>query len=885
MALERLVSESRNAATADGDDNPPAASRGVWFILVLLVLIVAAAAAAFAPVWNSDIHWHLASGKWMFEHGRILGHDPFSINGTKEWINVHWLFQLIVTALHAVGGFTLLTVMKSLLSVAITLAMVLALRKRVSPAWMIFCVVAMLLVSSGRIRVRPEAFTLLFLMLVIILLESVRLGASTRRLWWLVPIMLLWVNMHGLYILGPALMWSALIGALIDRRLRRNLFGRLLDREALMAILAAHVVCLLTPWPFQAATHPLLLWTRISGEAVYYTYGVAELRPTWGALHLYWKGAVLAVMAAMAMRINFRRLPIGHVGWLLGFAAMGLMARRNVGLAGPIFAYLLAWHGTAVWRKLAEKFPRAAHLRAAAMAIMLIAAVAFIAATSTEWMYRKMGMARRFGAGLQRDNYPLAAAKFLRDLPAKGDIHCLNFGDSSVFDYHTFPSRRVYMDGRLEAHSLKRFIRQHRMFYDLRFVGSAGRAKIDDSVRFFIIRNNLSQQLQTLMESPRFRLVFLDPVAACFARTDYAATIDTEPMPPLNLDDFDRQLLPEGTIRNLPPRSRPWYRQNERSKYYLLGRYFLNLGGRDVKTSRGPASDLQIRFTVMGIRHLLAAGTEGIIPPEAASGMIAQGYQQLARYRDIVPSDVLPIDIYTARALKLYDDIDLAKLTDARIRRFALERVRTMLQGRQLDAANAATAGFLENLSGAQRVNPPQQYQELVNIVATEMESARARLLDVPLESLSPLERARRLTAKGAGMIDQAAGLLKNIPTRTPETELLLGDLLLRKGRCEQARGYYRRAGAGGIAASEIDLRLALCDWVKGDLLAASEKLSAAVKASKTGGGAAERFYLALVLEVLGRYDEARDAIATAQSDDQALSGLIEQVRRNLEQR
>jgi len=139
---------------------------------------------------------------------------------------------------------------------------------------------------SVRVRVRPEAFTLAFIIIYIVLLEQVRRGASARRLWWLVPVMLAWVNMHGIYILGLCILWSAMIGSWIDKRLDRGCNGNLATQQALMPALAATVACLVTPWPVDVILQPFLLWSRISGQAEFFTYGVSELVPSWDYLTL-----------------------------------------------------------------------------------------------------------------------------------------------------------------------------------------------------------------------------------------------------------------------------------------------------------------------------------------------------------------------------------------------------------------------------------------------------------------------------------------------------------------------------------------------------------------------------------------------------------------------
>src|ERR1017187_2454864 len=114
--------------------------RNTWQTVAVVLLALVAVSATFTHVYNHDIFWHLASGVWMFDHGRILDTDLFGIpeDGmhAAKWINVHWLFQLTVTALYKVGGFELLSVFKAVMAGIAMLIFALALRKHVPPAWL-----------------------------------------------------------------------------------------------------------------------------------------------------------------------------------------------------------------------------------------------------------------------------------------------------------------------------------------------------------------------------------------------------------------------------------------------------------------------------------------------------------------------------------------------------------------------------------------------------------------------------------------------------------------------------------------------------------------------------------------------------------------------------
>src|SRR5882762_5510217 len=50
-------------------------------------------------LFDADVWWHLASGRWMWEHHSILRADPFTFTVFGHpWIDHEWLFQLLLFA-------------------------------------------------------------------------------------------------------------------------------------------------------------------------------------------------------------------------------------------------------------------------------------------------------------------------------------------------------------------------------------------------------------------------------------------------------------------------------------------------------------------------------------------------------------------------------------------------------------------------------------------------------------------------------------------------------------------------------------------------------------------------------------------------------------------
>ncbi len=852
-------------------------------IVAVTVLTVAAAAMSFTCIQNSDIFWHLAAGKWMLAHGRILDFDPFSIDPEAQWINVHWLFQCFLAVSHKLGGFALLTVLKAALGAATVLVFGLSLRRKIPPGWLMVSGLFMLCVMIDRVRLRPELFTLLFVMFTVALTERVRRGGSARPLWAMVPLMLVWVNLHGLYILGLGILWSSLAGAWIDNRSKRpGVSGPWRGSEALAPALSATVAVLVSPWPVEGALHPLLLWTRISGQAFYYTYGVAELQRTTSALlaghHMGW--LVLVMLAAATMLANRKRLSVVHGIWLVVFVALGLLAKRNVGLTAPVLGYLLALHGGAVVRRLTAKRPVPSWVPAALTVCLAGAIIALSFAAGTSLLWAKLGRSQRFGPGLMQENYPQATAMFLADLPADGDLLCDNFGDAGTFLYHSYPKRRLFMDGRLEAHSQQRFIEQYHIATALRTPEAAEMVAIPPQVRFVFVRHSSGSRLAALARSRRFGLLTLDLAGACFVRRDWHG--EPSPLPPPNFADFDRPLGRDGLINSFGANSRRIYAHNPPSRNYQLGTMLLALG----QTTGLPPAEIDRpameQCELLAIRYLIAAQTENLLPADAVRGMLAKALLQKAVQENVAPSLQVPAEIHLAWALALYEQMDLTALADSDTRAFAQYHIITLKAAGQIERARQAVERFLKNLPPQQQVHPPQDTLQLRDLLQTALDRAEAKAVALAEQELPLLRFIERLAGPQIGLTERAMAELQAADNDDPQRKMLLGDLWLRCGQWKQAQDIYTKIVLPESQAWSLELRQALCLWIAGQLFAAADAMDDLSGRTKRPAVA---YYHALLCEQLGWYDKARATLAQVTVASEELQEPVRRLSQRLARR
>jgi hypothetical protein len=213
-------------------------------VTVFAVLVLANAfAAGLRTVSDSDTGWHVATGRYVWQHHTIPSSDILSYTSAgMSWIYPPFGGVLLYLAYRA-GGYTALSWVSALACVGVIAYLV---RKRTMPS----LVLAMLAIPAIAYRTAPRAdlFTTVLFAVLLGELWSYHCGQQARL--WVVPvIMLLWVNLHpgfiaGLAVLGAYVGFEA--GDLIHADQRQAALQRL--RETWPWMLAGVLATLVNPW-------------------------------------------------------------------------------------------------------------------------------------------------------------------------------------------------------------------------------------------------------------------------------------------------------------------------------------------------------------------------------------------------------------------------------------------------------------------------------------------------------------------------------------------------------------------------------------------------------------------------------------------------------------
>ena len=175
-------------------------------VTVFAVLVLANAfAAGWRTVADSDTGWHVATGRYVWQHRSIPSKDVLSYGSAgMPWVYPPFGGVLLYLA-YRVGGFAALSWVSAAACVAVVAYLV---RKRTMPS----LVLGMLAIPAIAYRTAPRADLFSTVLFAVLLGELWAYHCGERVRLWLVPvIMLLWVNLHPGFIAGLAVLGANVV--------------------------------------------------------------------------------------------------------------------------------------------------------------------------------------------------------------------------------------------------------------------------------------------------------------------------------------------------------------------------------------------------------------------------------------------------------------------------------------------------------------------------------------------------------------------------------------------------------------------------------------------------------------------------------------------------
>ena len=186
-------------------------------IFVVLLILLVYTALAVRLLGDAGIGWHIRTGQLILAAHAIPRVDPFSSTmAGQPWFAWEWLYDVLVGWLDRVAGLNGVVFFTASI-IALTFSWTFRLLLRRGTSFPVALILVLLAASASMIHffARPHVLSWLFSVLWFYILDSseTRNGDSaagghkhTLSLWLLPPLMLLWVNIHGGFLLGVVLL-------------------------------------------------------------------------------------------------------------------------------------------------------------------------------------------------------------------------------------------------------------------------------------------------------------------------------------------------------------------------------------------------------------------------------------------------------------------------------------------------------------------------------------------------------------------------------------------------------------------------------------------------------------------------------------------------------
>ena len=488
-------------------------------LLWLLAALLAFWSFGFTTMMGSDLWWHLASGRWIWETRTLHFTDPWSFTRHGQpWMSHEWLSDVIFNAWSSWFGMATLVWWKWVVLVAAFASVFTVLRKISgnSLAAYLACLLA-IAVGAPFFDVRPQLYSVLGFAVLL------RLALLPSRFRWLLPIgFFVWVNLHGGFFFG--LLSLTIIFAVA------RLAGQS-SRNTLPLWLACLVACLASPSGPDAYVFPLHY--ALNPGSPYLRIG--EWKPPWepGGIRsaLYFPAiGVFAVSTiftfATGIHRRHPRLTFTSLALALLTLAMSLKSRRFIPLFGIAQSLLVAPALGALSLRLgqwlARQFPRLRPLPWRLVPPLL--ATGF----GIWWLAPYPLSSNAFLYLTAQDGFPVEALNVANANQLKGKVFAF-YEWGGYIDLRTNGRLQIYIDGRADTVFDDQIYRRYTRVLGL---AKGWEDLVDASgANYFLWPKRQPKQIEGLRETGQWRVLYADHVAVLLIRKDQPAPEPLLPSP------------------------------------------------------------------------------------------------------------------------------------------------------------------------------------------------------------------------------------------------------------------------------------------------------------------------------------------------------------------
>jgi hypothetical protein len=423
------------------------------FVVVLFGGIVVLAAR---NITDPDFWWHLRTGQYIVQTRSVPHVDPFSFTRLGHlWVAHEWLSELIIYGVYRVSGWGGLIVGFALLTAATFFFLYLRCSGEPYVAGALALLAAFACIPAW--GVRPQTFSFLLASVLLWLLE--RSARSPGLLWWIVPMTLLWANLHAGYSLEIALVLLWLIGLWLDRRFgfEQSDQTRSSLRQLPLVLLFSALVVVLNPNGMRLYSYPLDTLRSGSMQKHIAEWSSPDFHRGMFVPFLALLLGLVAAPAVTGLRLSPRKLL-----FLCLSAYAALHSSRFIPIfvlvATPLLAeHVKAWFELRRWDSRFRSRSATTTTGKASLNATMLLVLGIVACVHIQRIVRFQPLAEAAA-------FPAAAVAFLGQQRSASPV--FNSYDWGGYLIWRLPGERVFIDGRADLYG-DEFFEQHINTYNL----------------------------------------------------------------------------------------------------------------------------------------------------------------------------------------------------------------------------------------------------------------------------------------------------------------------------------------------------------------------------------------------------------------------------------
>jgi hypothetical protein len=296
---------------------------------------------------DGDTGWHIRTGEYILKQHAVPTQDLFSFSKAGQpWFAWEWLSDVLFGGLFRIGGLKAIVLFAGIIIAAYATILLRYAIWRGANALLAACICLFAVGgSSMHFLARPHLFTLLLLPACLWLVEADR-RKSTPLVWLLVPLAMLWANLHGGFLVFIACLALLVMGSAVEAMLGEPRWPAIRRYTALLA--ACSAATLVNPYGIALHVHIVEYLQSDWIKNLIQEFQAPTFRSE-GQLQY----EALLVGGLILAGLLLRKQRVTEALWLLFLAHSSLTSLRHAPLYAAVAAPLIASELSAAWKALA----------------------------------------------------------------------------------------------------------------------------------------------------------------------------------------------------------------------------------------------------------------------------------------------------------------------------------------------------------------------------------------------------------------------------------------------------------------------------------------------------------------------------------------------------